>query len=104
MAVLQHLGWVPQRMDSRSKPYRRTALRLQAIFAALAEESENGRDAQAARRIINTVGSYKCLVIVGMMADLSHEHALAKAETDKDDPDVVTVGAAMHLPQHLEAA
>ena len=31
-----------------------------------------------------------------MMAELSHEHALAKAEADKDDPDVVTVGAVMH--------
>lgn len=96
LALLSHLGWGPTRMSSQSKPWRRTAQRLLSLYDALADEAEsNSATAADAERIINDTAGFCELMVAGMMADLTHEHALAKGETDVDNLDVVVIGPAL---------
>ena len=89
LAVLRHLGWSPQRFDSRSKPLGRIATRLGVIFETLAYEADHASSAgqkQWARRLLTELGSYERLLLAGLLADLSSEHRKWVRESDVQDP------------------
>ena len=92
--VLSHLGWAPQRMTSRAKSWSRGALKIDAVFKALAKEAEFGARKEAAMYNIRELASYKRLMIAGMLADLTVEHQSIVRQTDVADLD--PVGAATH--------
>ena len=77
LKVLRHLGYAPQRMDSRKKPYAGFCRRLRSVFAASAVEAESKDRAKAKHvvTLIEKLASYKKLVLAGLMADLAHEHS-----------------------------
>ena len=85
--VVSHMGWSPQRMSSRSKPYRRAALKMLPLFAALAAEAEDGKYADATLANLKEIAPYRRFTLAGMLADLTVEHRHAVLETDTGDPD-----------------
>ena len=87
LSVLENLGWAPQRMSSRARPYGRTSLRLHALLAALAEEAEHGHEKDLALSNLQQIASYKRLMLIGLLADLTHEHQRLVHETGTSDPD-----------------
>jgi hypothetical protein len=98
---LTHLGWRPQRADSKKKPYGRFAWRLNQCFETLAEEAEDAtqrvRRAGAIHLLQSLSGRHTLrLVLAGMLADLSHEHCLWCRGYDRDDLDSTSV---MHRAQ-----
>jgi len=97
LIVLRHLGWSPQRFDSRSKPLGRIATRLEIIFQTLAHEADHASsDSQKkwARRLLRELGSYERLMLAGLLADLSSEHRAWVRESDVQDPSAEAVLAA----------
>ena len=85
--LLENLGYAPQRMSSRARPYGRCALKLRSLLEALADEAENGHDKEAALHNLQQLCSYKRLMLMGMLADLTHEHQRLVHATDTGDPD-----------------
>ena len=85
--VLSHLGWSPQRMSSRSRPYQRSTLKMRSLLCALAAEAEGGGYADATLANLKKIAPYLRFVLAGMMADLTAEHRHAVLETDTGDPD-----------------
>lgn len=95
LTALRHLGWSAQRFDSRSKPFGRIASRLDAIFTVLADEADgSGPRAKWATKLIEEIGSYKRLVLAGLLADLMHLHMKWVRDADVSDPDVDVVAEA----------
>ena len=94
--ALTHLGWRPQRADSKKKPYGRFAWRLSQCFETLAEEADDA--SQAVRRaaavyLLKALSGANTnrLVLGGMLADLSHEHSMWSRGYDKDNLDSTSV-------------
>ncbi len=86
LAVLQHLGWAPQRMTSRSRPYARVCMRVKSLLAALAHEATHGPEKDTAMAVLREIAPYKRIMLAGLMADLTFEHHKAVRETDTSDP------------------
>ena len=81
--VLYDLGWTPVRMDSQTKPWRRTAMRLGSVFEALALEAEGGAYHMEAEHNLVEMACYDSIMTCGLMADLAEEHKKTKNETDQ---------------------
>ena len=86
-ATLSHLGWAPQRMTSRARSWSRGALKIGAVFKALAREAEEGPRKEAALHNLQMLAPYKRLMISGLLADLTVEHQICVRQTDVSDPD-----------------
>ena len=83
VTVLYDLGWTPVRMDSQTKPWRRTAMRLSSVFEALALEAEGGAYHMEAEHNLVEMACYDAIMVCGLMADLAEEHKKTKNETDQ---------------------
>jgi hypothetical protein len=96
LKMLVHLGWSPQRFDSRSKPLGRIATRLEAIFGCLAHEAEGSSSSTRkvwAQKLLMELSQYSRLVIAGLLADLSSLHREWVRQGDTEDPNVEEVNA-----------
>ena len=90
--ALTHLGWRPQRADSKKKLYGRFAMRLSQCFETLAEEAEDASQGERRTAAIHLTQNLSgCnthrLSLAGMLADLAHEHSKWCRGYDKDDLD-----------------
>ena len=83
LSILEHLGWAPQRLSSRSRPWGRISMRLKSLLAALSDEVDHGAESDTAAIILREISPYRRLLIAGLMADLTHEHYKAVRETDE---------------------
>ena len=90
--TLQHMGWAPQRMSSRHRPYARISLKIRSLLSALAREASKGSYKKACLHNLREIGSYNRVVLCGLLADLTCEHHKCCHEAgDQEDPDVTTI-------------
>ena len=89
--AIEHLGWSPNRMTSRSKPFGRLARKVGAVFSALAKEAEGGAYKKAAIYNLQEMVPYRRMMVAGLLADLTAEHRKCVASTDYDDADITEV-------------
>ena len=76
-------------MSSRSRPYGRSCLKVRALFDVLADEAEGGTDETRGDAIHNLreLAPFPRMMLLGLVADLAHEHLIVKEWQDTDDPD-----------------
>ena len=96
------MGWSPNRMTSRSKPFGRLARKVGAVFSALAKEAEGGAYTKAAICNLQEMAPYRRMMVAGLLADLTAEHRKCVASTDYDDADITEV--AIHTHTSLRGA
>ena len=95
IAFVKHVGWAPQRFNSRARPYARESRRWEIMFDAVSTEArgENKDRRILARRYLAELGGANSsrLLLGGLLADLSAEHYTWVATGDKRSPDATTV-------------
>ena len=87
LSTCQHLGYAPQRMSSRARPFGRIARGVRRLFGALADEADSGPEKHAASTVLRAAANYPMLMVAGLLGDLCHEHHKLVRETDEADPD-----------------